>query len=69
MDRDILFTSTINISGVTTVIKSSTSAALDGNNTVRLFSFENGAQVSISGIVLKNGYVSGDWWDWPEDSE
>ena len=58
MDRDITFTSVINISGVKTVIKSSNFSSLDGNNDVGLFWFENDAQVSISGVVLKNGYAA-----------
>ena len=57
VDSDIDFNSTITISGVSTTVTSSTSAALDGGGTYQLFYIESSATVTFSGLEFRNGYA------------
>ena len=59
VDTDIDITSTISISGVTSTVMSTNSAALSGQGSTQLFDIRgSGTQVSFSGLTFKSGSIS-----------
>jgi hypothetical protein len=56
----ITLTATITISGLTGVVINGNGFKVDGNNAVRCFKIQGGAEVSFFNLTITKGYVSGD---------